>query len=260
MTRCILAVLLTACLLLPGCRPAPVKAVQAAKPVDEYIVARVVDGDTVDLKNGKKVRYIGIDTPEVRKRIGGEWQYMPEPYAVEAKKFNDEMIRGKNVRLEFDAEKEDKYGRWLAYVYSGDKMVNAELLRRGYASLLTIPPNVKHIDLLVKAQKEAQENRRGIWKDYKVIAPEEAEESIGKFLSVRGTVLATHISGKSVFLNFKNGFKALIFGSSMPLFVEEGIDPLDYYNGKTVEVTGKIKFYDGPRILIDHPSQIEVIE
>lgn len=252
--------MLAACLLFPGCRPAPLKAVQAAKPVDEYTVAWVVDGDTVELKNGKKVRYIGIDTPEVRKRIGGEWQYMPEPYAIEAKKFNDEMIRGKNVRLEFDAEKEDKYGRWLAYVYSGDKMVNAELLKQGYASLLTFPPNVKHIDLLVKAQKEAQENRRGIWKDYKVIAPEEAEKNIGKYLSVRGAVLATHLSNRSVFLNFKQGFKAVIFGRSIFFFEKEDIDPLEYYNGKQVEVTGEIEFYDGPRILIDHPSQIEVIE
>ncbi|MFQ5952688.1 MAG: thermonuclease family protein [Candidatus Omnitrophota bacterium] len=135
----ILASLLIASLMLPGCRPKPA---ETAAP-DEYRVTWVVDGDTIELGNGKRVRYLGIDTPEVRRRVGGKWQYLPEKYAVEAKNYNDTLVRNKNVKLEFDTRKEDKYGRWLAYVYVNDKMVNAELLREGLASVFIIPPNVK---------------------------------------------------------------------------------------------------------------------
>jgi len=96
---------------------------------DEYLVRNVIDGDTVILSSGKHVRYIGIDTPETRKKIGSSWQYAPEKYAEEAKNYNWNLVYARKVRLEFDDEKEDKYGRWLAYVYVDGIMVNTELLR-----------------------------------------------------------------------------------------------------------------------------------
>lgn len=105
------------------------------------------------------MRYIGVDTPELhhpRKPV--------EAYAREARAFNQRLVEGKKVRLEFDVERRDKYSRLLAYVYLTDgTFVNAELLRQGYAQLLTIPPNVKYVDLFVKLQREAREAGRGLW-------------------------------------------------------------------------------------------------
>lgn len=127
------------------------------------LVQRVVDGDTVVLAGGERVRYIGVDTPELhhpRKPV--------EPYAREAKEFNRQLVAGKRVRLELDVQKRDRYGRLLAYVYLEDgTFVNSELLRQGYAQLLTIPPNVQHADLFVQMQKEAREAGRGLWQEWK---------------------------------------------------------------------------------------------
>ena len=127
--------------------------------VSEAVVERAVDGDTVVLSTGERVRYIGVDTPELhhpKKPV--------EAYAREAKEFNRKLVEGKAVRLEFDVERHDKYGRLLAYVYLPEgTFVNAELVRQGYAHTLTIPPNVKYADLFVKYQQEARENNRGLW-------------------------------------------------------------------------------------------------
>ena len=125
----------------------------------QAVVQRAVDGDTVVLVGGDRVRYIGVDTPELH--------HPKKPvqfYAREAMEFNRRLVEGKTVRLEFDVERRDKYGRLLAYVYLPDgTFVNAELVRQGYAQLLTFPPNVKHVDLFRKLQTEAREANRGLW-------------------------------------------------------------------------------------------------
>jgi micrococcal nuclease len=125
----------------------------------EAFVQRVVDGDTVVLSTGERVRYIGVDTPELHHP-----QRPVEAYAREATEFNRRLVERKKVRLEFDVERHDKYRRLLAYVFLSDgTFVNAELLAQGYAQLLTIPPNVKHTELFVKLQRQAREAGRGLW-------------------------------------------------------------------------------------------------
>ncbi|MCX5751918.1 MAG: thermonuclease family protein [Candidatus Saganbacteria bacterium] len=123
-----------------------------------YTVSRVVDGDTIQLFSGEKVRYIGIDTPET-KHPKKPVQY----FGKEASEANKKLVGGKQVRLEFDVQKRDKYGRLLAYVYVGDVFVNAWLVENGFAQVMTIPPNVKHQELFLKLQKQARENNRGLW-------------------------------------------------------------------------------------------------
>jgi micrococcal nuclease len=80
--------------------------------------------------------------------------------------FTRKLVEGKRVRLEFDVERTDKYERLLAYVYLQDgTFVNAEILKQGYASLMTIPPNVKYADSFVKLFREAREDKRGLWSE-----------------------------------------------------------------------------------------------
>lgn len=131
---------------------------------DSIRITKVIDGDTVELADGERVRYIGINTPELRRKIKGNWVYDPQPFAEEAADFNRKLTEGEIARLEFDVEKRDRYGRLLAYVYLEDgTFVNAELVGQGYAQIMTIPPNVKYVDLFLRLQREARENSRGLW-------------------------------------------------------------------------------------------------
>ena len=114
----------------------------AAGLPQEAVVRRVVDGDTIELADGRLLRYIGIDAPELRRREGMHWVMKPDPFGREAAEANKRLVEGKRVRLEYDVQTHDRYGRLLAYVYVDDRMVNAALLEDGYARLLTIPPDV----------------------------------------------------------------------------------------------------------------------
>jgi micrococcal nuclease len=124
------------------------------------VVARVVDGDTIVLRSGERVRYIGMDTPESVKP-GTPVQC----YAERASRENARLVEGRRVRLRFDAERRDRYGRTLAYVYRARDglFVNAELVRRGYARVLTIPPNVEHAGLFRRLAARAHTAGRGLW-------------------------------------------------------------------------------------------------
>ncbi|HQI46875.1 MAG TPA: thermonuclease family protein [Bacteroidales bacterium] len=131
---------------------------------DYYTVEKVVDGDTFWVDNGTqtglKIRMIGIDAPESRKSEHKEIGY----YGKEAKNYLKNLLKDKKVKLEFDVEKLDQYKRTLAYVYLEDgTFVNADLIKNGYAMVMTFPPNVKYVDEFVKLQKEARNNKRGLW-------------------------------------------------------------------------------------------------
>ena len=117
----------------------------------------MVDGDTIHVRvdgRRERVRYIGVDTPE---RAGC--------YARAAWAFNSALVRGRRVDLRTDAERRDRYGRLLAYVYRRPDglFVNAELVRRGFATILTIPPNLAQAELFARLERGARERRRGLW-------------------------------------------------------------------------------------------------
>ncbi|MBI4690462.1 MAG: thermonuclease family protein [Nitrospirae bacterium] len=122
-------------------------------------VAKVHDGDTISVVfNGRseKVRLIGIDAPELYQ----------ETWGLRAKKHLEKILTISNrmVSLEFDPERRDKYERLLCYVFTADKkMINLQMLKDGYAMLYTIPPNLKYVNELRKAQGEARRLRLGIW-------------------------------------------------------------------------------------------------
>jgi micrococcal nuclease len=128
----------------------------------EGVVVRVVDGDTIHVRVAdrvEKVRYIGVNTPEVHHPTKGE-----EPGGRQAMTINRTLVEHRAVRLETDVRSRDRHGRLLAYVWVGDVMVNAELVRRGYAQVMTVPPNVRHQALFVKLQRDAREREQGLWR------------------------------------------------------------------------------------------------
>jgi micrococcal nuclease len=126
-------------------------------------VVRVVDGDTIVVARGgaeERVRYIGVDTPETVKP-----RTPVQCFGKKASAFNHRLVDGRSVRLVSDAEERDRYGRLLAYVYRVDDglFVNAELVRRGYATTLTIPPNVRYAERFRALAAEARRAGRGLW-------------------------------------------------------------------------------------------------
>jgi len=128
-------------------------AAACQQPCEVAVVTQVIDGDTIVIQGGRHVRYIGIDAPEEG-----------EPYYLEAKRVNRELVAGKKVRLERDISETDKYGRLLRYVYVGDTFVNAEIVRQGYAWAKAYPPDVKYQPYLEAMEKEARQLKRGIWR------------------------------------------------------------------------------------------------
>ena len=143
------------------------------KELESFVyVSRAVDGDTLKLSDGRRVRLIGIDTPEMhysKKLLKDAKKSRMDTKAVQALgskayEFTKSLVEGKKVKLEYDVERYDKYGRTLAYIYLEDgKFVNAEIMKEGYAQIMTIPPNVKYAGYFSELQRSARENNKGLW-------------------------------------------------------------------------------------------------
>lgn len=145
----------------PGPPPRPGEATPTLPAGVDFTVERVVDGDTIVVSGGGTVRLIGVDTPETkdpRRPVGC--------FGREASRFTASLLpRGTRVRLVGDAEQRDRYDRTLSYVYrvADGLFVNAELLRRGYGEVLTIPPNVAHAEEFVALAAHARTAGAGLW-------------------------------------------------------------------------------------------------
>jgi micrococcal nuclease len=121
-------------------------------------VVTVLDGDTIVIRGGEKVRYTGLNTPETHHP-----DRLPEYCGQEAAEANRRLVAGKTVRLEFDEHRRDRYGRLLAYVYVDGLFVNAELIRQGYAQVSTYRENQRYHDEFARLQQSAIAARRGLW-------------------------------------------------------------------------------------------------
>ncbi len=139
------AVSLFTILSLCGCIPPP----DTARVID------VIDGDTIIIDGGYKVRYIGIDTPEIHPEV--------EAFGAEAWQANRKLVEDKEVRLERDVSETDKYGRLLQYAYVNDIFINAELVRQGFARAKAYPPDTKYQGYLEEMEAEAREAGKGMW-------------------------------------------------------------------------------------------------
>lgn len=144
----------------------------------EATVTRIVDGDTIDIKIGSEkeaIRLIGIDTPESHdnKKARKDSARTKTDLAVitsqgrQASAFLSDLVAlNSTLTLEYDVEKRDHYGRILAYAYLPDgRMLNEVIIRSGYASLMTIPPNVRYVEKFKKAYELARTEKVGLWKE-----------------------------------------------------------------------------------------------
>jgi micrococcal nuclease len=235
-------------------------------------VAEVIDGDTFKTETGNAIRLLGINAPE-----------MGDPGGDIAKNMLTFLVMGKNVRLERDVTDQDDYGRLLRYVFVGDDLVNAEMVRLGYAELRFYPPDTLYHKELRELEKVAIRNSQGLWafpvfqvsdttdmivritltqnRDFDVISWRDAEQYYGQTRTVEGKIVASNNTGKVCFLNFhkdwRRYFTAVIFASDFDVFPAH---PEDHYLNRVVRVKGLIKEYRGkPEIILKSPSQIEIV-
>lgn len=230
--------------------------------VREYRVVKVIDGDTVKLNTGERLRYIGIDTPETHRKTKRGWVKAIEPFGREAVRLNESLVLGKTVRLEDDIVKKDKYGRRLAYCFvlqdGREVFVAEELLRQGLAMLYTFPPNVKYVDRLIRAWDLAKVEKRGLWAIDLEVPSVDAGNFIGQRKMVVGRIAQCKTTSKTILL-FMEGLHVAIFKKDLDVFLNAGIRPQDTYLNKDVRVFGLIKMYEGSlEIIVSHPSQIEI--
>lgn len=137
-------------LLATGCGGSPCGETEAT-------VTRVIDGDTIELESGVRVRYLLVDAPET---TGGH----NDCYGQNAAQFNSDLVLGKTVHLSYDEQCTDNYGRSLAYVTVDGQEVNSLLVQRGYACVLYIPPDgTSRVDEFRALQLDAKNARRGLW-------------------------------------------------------------------------------------------------
>lgn len=217
-------------------------------------VKTVYDGDTLVLDDGRKVRLLGINTPEVQHHnqsgeAGGE----------EAKQWLINALKHTTVRLEIGNEKTDKYGRTLAHVFTEQKVhINLQLVAAGLAAVSIYPTNLLYVNELLAAQERAERAGLGIWKQpaYQPIKAAELDKTADvphQWLRIRGQVSSIHYTKKYVYLAFTDHFDARIERDWLYLFPD-----LNTYLNKHLEVRGWLNQYKNHRsMLIRHPSAIK---
>ena len=212
-------------------------------------VTDVIDGDTMVVQGGDRIRFLGIDAPE-----------KGEEHADRARERVREMVSGP-VDL-FLCEDKDAYGRYLAVVMRKGFNVNLTLLEEGLARPMLIPPcgNRVAMDVLL-ASGPALLSRRGVYsgETFEWVDHENAWEKTGRLAVVRGRILNLHKGKRAWHLNFgqdyKTDFTAVLFSEGRSNFRNLGLDPADLV-GREVLVLGKVREYDGPEIIIRRPEQI----
>lgn len=131
----------------------PPSSINSGEAKEIAIVKRVIDGDTIELSDGRKVRYIGVNSPEMTDKRAAVLKL-----AQLAKAENIKLTEGKTVEMEKDVSETDKYGRLLRYVYVDNEMINLKMVQLGMAAVATYPPDIKHKEFFVDAAKTQNKN------------------------------------------------------------------------------------------------------
>lgn len=219
----------------------------------EVRVKRVYDGDTLQVEGRERVRLIGVDTPE-----------REEPLYDEAKRMLENAVSGGTVQLSGCKERpRDRYGRLLAFVHAQGADVGPALLEAGLARTLFVGPCGREVARRYRQrEREAFRARRGLWALQKPrrVPHQDAHRHIGRLMQVTGRVLGVHEGPRALHLNFgpdhRTDFTAVIFRRDLRRLLEEGILPVREYRGRAVEVTGYLKTYNGPEIIVESADQL----
>lgn len=246
-------------------------------PAAEAVVAHVPNGGTLMTADSQVVSLLGVVAPRFY-----------EPGGDISRDVLEKHVRGRSVRLEADAVSTDSLGRPLRWVFAGDTLVNALLVRKGFAAVHLPDQDVvlRFGDSLLRLERTAARIGKGLW-PFDVFPPpsfrgpdeflsdttgsdpwietvswDESDQYYGRLVRVVGTVVATYRSDKVFIMNFhqdyRRHFKAVVFSGDLAKFPAY---PEDFYKRRVVRVTGLVKEYqDAPEMILTDPGQIEILE
>jgi endonuclease YncB( thermonuclease family) len=222
---------------------------------DTVRVALVLDGDSLRLTDGREVRLIGINTPEHGKDGKAE-----EPLAREARVLLKRLVEGKEIRLAYDHERQDRYRRTLAHAFLSDgTSVQQAMLGEGLAVVIAIPPNLAHLDRYLRAETEARRMRRGVWGDafYQPRDVRQLGAHDTGFHFVSGRVQRVGRSRFSIYLDLDDRFALAIPQQHWYHF---GGDPKRFI-GKHVIARGWVTAQENRlRLRLSHPAMLQLID
>ena len=240
------------------CSQHPAAASSCLPPgnVELVQIRYVHDGDTLVLADNRKVRLIGINTPEL-----GHNGQPAQALSIDARDRLRQLLfeQGNKAQILFGAQKVDDYGRTLAHLWSpGDRNLTSELLREGLGWAVAIPPNTLLLDCYVDSEQQARAASRGIWghADYAATPSRRVSLREGGFTRVKGRVIRVHRGGGSTWINLEGRFAARIPDEDLQWFTDP---PGNAWLGREVEVRGWMYSTKGEsRITIHHPASIAV--
>jgi len=229
----------------------------------------VLDGDTLYLDNGLKVRLSAIQAPKLP--LGREG-FEAWPLGEESKTTLQKLTNGKTLQLYYGGERRDRYNRALAQTFTlndkgaKDVWLQEEMVSLGMARVYTWPDTFQDSDRLYAAEVKARDAKRGIWGDdyYRIRSPEPdvLAQDIDSYQIVQGIVTSTADVRGQIYLNFganyKTDFTIAIAKGDRKRFEQAGLDPLSL-EGATVRVRGWIELSNGPMVWLDHPERLEVL-
>jgi len=230
-------------------------------PPEKATVKWVYDGDSLLLRDKRKIRIIGIDTPEVKHH-----QQKAQAYGAKAREALRELLKSHDyqVYLRYGAERKDRYSRILAHVYLPDGTnISNWLLERGYAKTLAIPPNIKLAKCYQKDEEKAQQQSLKIWryKKNQIKTVEKLSQRSSGYIRLEGTIKKIKRHKKSLILEFKGNSKkrirVKIQKKNLKYFKALKFDKL---LNKTILVTGTLRKRYGKRtIYVNYPTQLKVL-
>lgn len=232
-----------------------------ADHIDETVVIKkVVDGDTLRLTDGRNVRLIGINTPEI-----GYSDAVDEPLAVAARDTLQRMLmsnrqRGQSVELRYDAERKDRHGRLLAHVYINGQNVQQQLLAQGLAFAIAVPPNLWQSDCYHEVARRARLESQGVWSLAYYEPVDSARQPVKKagFQRLHAVVTTIVHSDRAIWLNLQGQVSLRIGRKDWPHF---DLGMIKQLRGKTIIVHGWLVHYrDRWQMALRHPLALDVPE
>lgn len=223
----------------------------------ELAISHVYDGDTIRLTDGRKIRFLGINTTEMNHHRGG----IAEPYAREATRYLKNLLEHHKVNLVFEDEKQDHYKRYLAHVYLDDgTLLQQKMLEAGLATAIIIPPNLDYIPCYLGFEESARQNQIKLWSlpKYQIQKANEIRGSAEGYMMVQGKARDVYHYGGNVWVKFTPHFSLKISKRYQPYFDEAFLQRLE---NETLRVRGFTRsFYNRARLALKHPLQIEFLD
>jgi len=244
---------------LSGCNDSNANCTDSAVNIHSIkasIVSKVVDGDTVHLVDGRKVRLIGINSPEIHRD-----DTPTEPFAQNARRQLSTLLKDRLAYIVVGTQGHDRYGRILAHIYNSDGVnVEVEMLQQGLAFHIAIPPNLSMSSCLARAEKLARHNKLGIWSNNGIAVVTAKQIHNSGFKRITGTVTRINFTQKAWWLSLDNHLAMVIYPENQDHFQRKTIENLE---GKKIEIRGWVypshsKKYEPWRIKLETPYSLHM--